>query len=65
MKDGEIVGRGLDRARARYDLTPHGETEAVRDACRSLKTQDLSGCELHASCRPCVCAMEMARSATI
>ena len=63
VKNGEIVGRGLNRARACFDPTSHGETEAIRDACRNLRTTDLSGCDLYTSCEPCalcVCAMTMA-----
>jgi tRNA(Arg) A34 adenosine deaminase TadA len=68
VKDGEIVGRGLNRARACFDPTSHGETEAIRDACRNLRTVDLSGCDLYTSCEPCalcVCAMEMAGIRTL
>ncbi len=53
VKDGAIVGRGLNHARAHFDPTSHGETEAIRDACRNLGTLDLSGCDLYASCEPC------------
>ena len=27
--------------------------EAIRDACRNLKTHDLSGCELYTTAEPC------------
>lgn len=53
VKDGEIVGEGLNHSLAHFDPTSHGEVEAVRDACRKLKTVDLSGCELYTSCEPC------------
>jgi len=36
-----------------HDPTAHGEVEAIRDACRRLKTLDLSGAELYTSCEPC------------
>ena len=35
------------------DPTCHGEIQAIRDACRSLGTYDLSGCELYTSAEPC------------
>jgi len=53
VKDGRIVGEGLNEAAKKFDPTSHGEVEAVRDACRNLKTTDLTGCELYTSCEPC------------
>jgi tRNA(Arg) A34 adenosine deaminase TadA len=53
VKDGKIVGEGLNHSAAHFDPTSHGETEAIRDACRNLKTVDLRGCELYTSCEPC------------
>jgi guanine deaminase len=60
VKDGQIVGEGLNEAAKKFDPTSHGEVEAVRDACRNLKTTDLTGCELYTSCEPCsVCVSTM------
>lgn len=53
VRDGTIVGEGLNRALARFDPTSHGEVEAIRDACARLRCLDLSGCELYTSCEPC------------
>ncbi len=53
VKDGRIVGEGLNHSLAHHDPTSHGETEAIRDACRNLGTVDLRGCELYTSCEPC------------
>ena len=53
VKDGKIVGEGLNRAVARSDPTSHGEIEAIRDACRRLGTPDLSGCDLYTTAEPC------------
>jgi tRNA(Arg) A34 adenosine deaminase TadA len=63
VKEGRIVGEGINRSRLHHDPTSHGETEAIRDACRSLRTIDLRGCELYTSCEPCalcVAAMQIA-----
>jgi len=63
VKDEEIVGEGLNRSVLNNDPTSHGETEAIRAACRNLGTVDLRGCELYTSCEPCalcVAAMEIA-----
>ena len=35
------------------DPTAHAEVNAIRSACKKLKTFDLSGCEIYASCEPC------------
>ncbi|RDC68992.1 nucleoside deaminase [Rhodovulum sp. 12E13] len=64
VRDGQIVGEGINRSRMTHDPTSHGETEAIRDACRRLGTVDLTGCDLYTSCEPCalcVAAMEIAR----
>jgi tRNA(Arg) A34 adenosine deaminase TadA len=53
VKDGQIVGEGLNQSARTFDPTSHGEVEAIRDACAKLKTTDLSGCELYTSCEPC------------
>lgn len=53
VKDGAIVGEGLNHSLARFDPTSHGETEAIRDACRNLRTVDLRGCELYTTAEPC------------
>lgn len=53
VKDGKIVGEGINRSVMNHDPTSHGETEAIRDACRNLGTVDLRGCALYSSCEPC------------
>ena len=53
VRDGRIVGEGLNQSLARHDPTSHSEIEAIRDACRNLSTVDLSGCDLYTSCEPC------------
>lgn len=63
VKDGKIVGEGLNRSALKKDPTSHGETEAIRSACQNLGTVDLRGCELYTNCEPCalcVAAMEIA-----
>jgi guanine deaminase len=63
VKEGVIVGEGFNHSVAHFDPTSHGEVEAIRDACKNLKTVDLAGCELYTSCEPCalcVAAMSIA-----
>ena len=53
VKDGRVVGSGHNRVLAKKDPTCHGEIEAIRSACKTLDTHDLSGCELYTTAEPC------------
>jgi guanine deaminase len=53
VKEGRIVGRGANRVLSDRDPTAHAEIVALRDACRSLGSHELSGCEIYSSCEPC------------
>lgn len=60
VKDGRIIGQGLNEAIAKHDPTSHGEVEAIRDACRTLKAVRLDGCDLYTTCEPCpLCVITM------
>ncbi len=52
-KDGEVIDRGHNRVLVDNDPTAHGEISAIRNACRTMKTIDLSGCTLYTSSEPC------------
>ena len=53
VRSGRVVGRGWNRVTSLNDPTAHAEINAIRDACRRLKTFRLSDCELYTSCEPC------------
>lgn len=53
VRNGEIVGEGLNHAIKHHDPTSHGEIEAIRDACQRLQTNDLSDCDMYAIGEPC------------
>lgn len=53
VKDGVIVGKGSNKVTTDNDPTAHAEIVAIREACKTLNTFDLTGCELYASCEPC------------
>ena len=53
VKDGAIVARGANSVTLDNDPTAHAEVNAIRTACRSLGTFDLSGCTVYTSCEPC------------
>jgi guanine deaminase len=53
VKNGEIVGEGANQVTSSNDPTAHAEVVAIREACRTLGTFSLKGCEIYASCEPC------------
>lgn len=53
VRDGKIVGEGVNTVTATHDPTAHGEVNAIRAACRAMGTFTLAGCELYTSCQPC------------
>ena len=53
VRNGEVVARGMNRVTVDTDPTAHAEVNAIREACRQLKTFDLSGCVIYSSCEPC------------
>jgi tRNA(Arg) A34 adenosine deaminase TadA/catechol 2,3-dioxygenase-like lactoylglutathione lyase family enzyme len=61
VRDGEVIGTGVNTALRDDDPTAHAETAALRDACRRLGTLDLSGAVVVASAEPC----PMCRSAAL
>jgi len=53
VRNGEIIAEGWNRVTLTNDPTAHAEIVAIRTACSSLGTFDLSDCEMFASCEPC------------
>ena len=53
VKDGKIIGRGVNQVTNTNDPTAHAEVVAIRDACKNLGSFQLDGCEIYTSCEPC------------
>ena len=53
VKDGKIIGKGSNQVIKSNDPTMHAEIVAIREACNTLNTYDLSGCEIYTSSYPC------------
>jgi tRNA(Arg) A34 adenosine deaminase TadA len=53
VKDGEVLGEGINRSYGNLDPTSHAEIEAIRAACRRLGAVTLEGCELYTTAEPC------------
>jgi tRNA(Arg) A34 adenosine deaminase TadA len=53
VKDGKIIAAVGNYVTSTNDPTAHAEVVAIREACKTLDTFDLTGCEIYASCEPC------------
>ena len=53
VKDSEIVAGSSNSVTIDNDPTAHAEVNTIREACRKLRTFDLSGCTIYTSCEPC------------
>jgi guanine deaminase len=68
VKDGKIIATGVNEVTATNDPTAHAEVVAIRNACSTLNSYQLDGCEIYCSCEPCpMClgAIYWARAAKI
>src|SRR5688572_32472730 len=53
VRDGQIIARGFNNVTSSNDPTAHAEVDAIRKACATLGTYQLTDCELYTSCEPC------------
>jgi tRNA(Arg) A34 adenosine deaminase TadA len=53
VRNGAIVGEGVNTVTTSLDPTAHGEVNAIRAAARTLGSFSLAGCQLYTSCEPC------------
>lgn len=53
VKDGEILAEGRNLVPETHDPTDHAEILAIREACRKLGTEHLTGCTVYAIAHPC------------
>ncbi len=65
VKDGQVISEGVSLGFKLNDPTSHAETCSIRQACKKLKTTDLSGATLYASLQPCLMCFSVANWAGI
>jgi guanine deaminase len=53
VKDGRIIARGTNHVTTENDPTAHAEIVAIREACRTLGSFQLTGCDVYTTCEPC------------
>lgn len=57
VKNGNIIGSSGNCVFRDNDPCAHAEVMAIRDACRNIKSLDLSNCQIYTSSEPCPMCM--------
>ena len=65
VRDGEVIGTGVNTAVADRDPTAHAEVAAVRDACRRTGSVDLGSAVVYASGEPCAICRTVAAASGV
>lgn len=58
VKGGEVLSLSHNTIRSSNDPTAHAEMNAIREACDSIGSPDLTGCEIYATFLPCGMCIE-------
>jgi len=53
VKDGNIIGEGVNTVTSSNDPTAHAEVNAIRNACKNAGTFNLENATIYTSCEPC------------
>src|SRR4051794_26410300 len=53
VRDGRIIGEGVNRVVPTGDPTAHAEIVAIRAACQTIGSYVLDGAVIYTSCEPC------------
>ncbi|MEG1150215.1 MAG: nucleoside deaminase [Bacilli bacterium] len=53
VKNGKVIAMAHNKVLKTHDVTSHAEVNAIRKACKKLKTHDLSGCIIYTTSYPC------------
>jgi guanine deaminase len=53
VKSGKILAEGTNVVASANDPTAHAEIVAIRNACKKIRSFELSGCAIYANCEPC------------
>ncbi|MCX5657564.1 MAG: nucleoside deaminase [Candidatus Omnitrophica bacterium] len=53
VKDGKVISCVHNKVWNDTDITAHAEVMAIREACKKIKSIDLSGSVIYSTCEPC------------
>jgi tRNA(Arg) A34 adenosine deaminase TadA len=65
IKGNRVISVAHNSIKSDNDPTAHAEMNAIREACKTIKSPDLSGCEIYATFLPCNMCMEAIKRAGI
>jgi tRNA(Arg) A34 adenosine deaminase TadA/predicted enzyme related to lactoylglutathione lyase len=65
VRDGTVLGTGVNTVLADHDPAAHAEVTAIRDAAQRAGTADLSGATVYSSCEPCAICRTVAVTAGV
>ena len=57
IRGGSVLASGTNQVTTLQDPTAHAEVVAIRAACQTLGSFQLSDCELYTTCEPCPMCM--------
>jgi tRNA(Arg) A34 adenosine deaminase TadA len=63
--DGEVVAAAHNSVIGELDATAHAEITVIRQACRELRTLNLTGCDLYVTVQPCAMCLSACHYAGI
>jgi len=53
VRDDKIIASANNSVAGDHDPTAHAEVNAIRKACKKIKSNDLSGSVIYTTCEPC------------
>jgi tRNA(Arg) A34 adenosine deaminase TadA len=65
VRDGVVIGVGVNTALSDPDPSAHGEVVAIRDAARRTASADLASAVVYSSCEPCAICRTVAAAAGV
>lgn len=60
VKGGKVIAEGISVGSKQNDPTGHAETASIREACRKLKTHNLTGAIMYESLQSCLMCFSVA-----
>ena len=53
VKNGEVIGQGMNTSISDHDPTSHAEINAIREAAKKIKNYRLKDCSIYVTLEPC------------